>query len=222
MKLAKEYIDVGVRTNRLNEMLDFWTNTVGLKYDHLLKVGNGVHQHRLDLNGSVFKLNHTRAPLAESTPTGYSSLYINADVSEAQNLTDPDGNLVILTPDVSHIGIGMTVRSLPDAARFYTTTLQGEALSENRFRLGTTEFIVHEDPARPPSGGMQGTGYRYLTIQVWKVDDEHAGLIARGAIEASPPVTLGKTARISFVTDPDGNWIEISQRASLTGDLGAN
>jgi hypothetical protein len=33
------------------------------------------------------------------------------------------------------------------------------------------------------------------------------------------PFTLGSTARISFVADPDGNWIEISQRASLTGDL---
>ena len=28
--------------------------------------------------------------------------------------------------------------------------------------------------------------------------------------------TLGGTARISFIRDPDGNWIELSQRASLT------
>jgi lactoylglutathione lyase len=33
------------------------------------------------------------------------------------------------------------------------------------------------------------------------------------------PVTLGTTARISFIRDPDGNWIELSQRASLTGSL---
>jgi hypothetical protein len=33
---------------------------------------------------------------------------------------------------------------------------------------------------------------------------------------------LGSTARISFVRDPDGNWIEISQRASLTGTLNAS
>jgi lactoylglutathione lyase len=32
-------------------------------------------------------------------------------------------------------------------------------------------------------------------------------------------VTLGSTARISMVRDPDGNWIELSQRASLTGSL---
>ena len=33
------------------------------------------------------------------------------------------------------------------------------------------------------------------------------------------PVRLGDVAAISFVRDPDGVWLEISQRASLTGDL---
>jgi lactoylglutathione lyase len=33
------------------------------------------------------------------------------------------------------------------------------------------------------------------------------------------PITLGETARISFIRDPDGNWIELSQRASLVGPL---
>jgi hypothetical protein len=32
-------------------------------------------------------------------------------------------------------------------------------------------------------------------------------------------VTLGTTARIAMVKDPAGNWIEISQRASITGSL---
>jgi lactoylglutathione lyase len=34
-----------------------------------------------------------------------------------------------------------------------------------------------------------------------------------------PPTTLGTTARISMVRDPDGNWIELSQRASIVGTL---
>ena len=33
------------------------------------------------------------------------------------------------------------------------------------------------------------------------------------------PVRLGDVAYISFVRDPDGNWIEISQRKSITGSL---
>jgi lactoylglutathione lyase len=44
-------------------------------------------------------------------------------------------------------------------------------------------------------------------------------VLAHGGREARAPVTLGSTARISMVRDPDGNWIELSQRASLTGSL---
>jgi lactoylglutathione lyase len=44
-------------------------------------------------------------------------------------------------------------------------------------------------------------------------------LLAGGAREAMAPRTLGTTARVSMVLDPDGNWIELSQRASLVGTL---
>jgi lactoylglutathione lyase len=68
---------------------------------------------------------------------------------------------------------------------------------------------AHDNP-------MRAKGYRYFTIQVTDVDREHATFVERGAIEGMAPVTLGETARISFIRDPDGNWIELSQRASLT------
>jgi lactoylglutathione lyase len=42
-------------------------------------------------------------------------------------------------------------------------------------------------------------------------------MIAAGAREASAPKTLGTTARISMVPDPDGNWIGLLQRASIVG-----
>jgi lactoylglutathione lyase len=51
------------------------------------------------------------------------------------------------------------------------------------------------------------------------VDAEHAYALAHGAGEGRAPVTLGQTARISMIRDPDGNWIELSQRASITGSL---
>ena len=44
-------------------------------------------------------------------------------------------------------------------------------------------------------------------------------MLAKGGREALAPVTLGTTARISMVRDPDGNWIELSQRASIVGSL---
>ncbi|HBK11323.1 MAG TPA: VOC family protein, partial [Gammaproteobacteria bacterium] len=40
-----------------------------------------------------------------------------------------------------------------------------------------------------------------------------------GGAEGMAPVRLGDVAYISFVRDPDGNWIEISQRKSITGSL---
>ena len=54
---------------------------------------------------------------------------------------------------------------------------------------------------------------------MFKVDNEHTEVLEIGALEGSPPVTLGSTALISFITDPDSDWIEISQRKLLTGDL---
>ena len=225
MKLAKNYIDVGVRTNKLDSMLEFWTKEVGLPYDELLKIGGGVHQHRLALKGSIFKLNHARSPLPENAPTGYRELLIASDVSEATPLADPDGNKVTLVPaglhGITNIGMKMVVRSLDDARRFFTEGVQAEPLSDISYRWGTTVFLLDEDKDAPVGGGMQGTGYRYMTVQVFKVDSEHAEAIERGALEGSAPVTLGSTARISFITDPDNNWIEISQRKSLTGDLSA-
>lgn len=224
MKLAKDCVDFGVWTNNVEAMLTFWQLEVGLPYEELLKIGGGVHQHRLGLNGSVFKLNTSRdSQVQTDSPTGYSTLYIAGNVSSPTPLVDPDGNKVVLVPngwqDITRIGIHMTVRSAATARQFLGYTLQGDVLAPDRYRLGTTVILVNEDRSRAISGGLQGQGYRYLTIQVYKVDTEHAGLIERGAIEGSAARTLGKTARISFITDNDNNWIEISQRASLTGDL---
>lgn len=223
MKMAKNCIDVGVRTNNMEAMLEFWTQEIGLPYNELLKIGGGVHQHRLELRGSIFKLNHTRSLLPENAPTGYRELLIAADVSESTPLIDPDGNQVTLVPvglhGITNIGMKMVVRSLDEAHRFFTSGVQAEPLSNASFRWGTTVFLLEEDRAAPIGGGMQGGGYRYITVQVFKVDKEHAEALERGAIEGSAPVTLGSTARISFITDPDNNWIEISQRKSLTGDL---
>jgi len=59
-----------------------------------------------------------------------------------------------------------------------------------------------------------------MTLQVFKVDEAHFFALSAGAREALPPTTLGTTARISMILDPDGNWIELSQRASIVGGIG--
>lgn len=224
MKLAKDYIDIGVQTNNLEDMLAFWRDEVGLPYEELLKVGSGTHQHRLGLNGSVFKLNSIRDPLPDSGPTGYQELLIaSKDVTAPRSMKDPDGNQVTLVPPgykgITHIGVRMKVSSLAKSRDFFSRVLEASEIDDNVFRWATTVFFLEEDPAHQPSLEMRGTGYRYITVQVWQVDEEHALILERGGGEGRSPVTLGTTARISFITDPDNNWIEVSQRASLTGTL---
>ena len=78
---------------------------------------------------------------------------------------------------------------------------------------------MDEDPDAASDSGFGGPGWRDITLQVFNVDEAHTRLCVAGAREAMAPRTLGTTARISMVHDPDGNWIELSQRASLVGTL---
>ena len=85
--------------------------------------------------------------------------------------------------------------------------------------IGRSRLRIEADAAAGEVGGLDATGIRYLTVQVWDCDREHERILGLGATGGAPPRTLGETARISFVRTPDGTWIELSQRASLTGPL---
>lgn len=231
MQLAKPRIDVGLFTNDLEPMLDFWQNRVGLAFDHLLPLGGGRRQHRHDLAGSILKINHARDPLPEIPPSGYREVLIaRAGLTAPETLADPDGNRVTLVPEghlgITRIGIRLGVRDLAAHRDFYGRVLELEEMPAETgiaFRCGDSVILAEEDPDAPADAArddtMDGPGWRYITVQVFKVDDEHAAILARGGTEGLPPRTLGETARISFIRDPDGNWIEMSQRASLTGSL---
>lgn len=226
MELAKPRVDIGLSTNDLEPMLAFWQGEAGIPFDHLLKIRRGQDQHRHDALGSVLKINHHADPLPDTPATGYRELIVARPGLEAPvKLTDPDGNRLTLVPPghegVTQIGVRIAVRDLAAHRKFYT---QGLGLTEEApgaFRAGETLLILEESPDAPADAGMQGRGWRYITFQVFKVDAEHARILSAGGREAMPPTTLGTTARISMVRDPDGNWIEISQRASIVGTLEA-
>jgi len=228
MNLAKPRIDFGLTTGDIAPMLAFWQGEVGLPFDHLLKIRRGHDQHRHDALGSVIKLNHSAEPPAEGPPTGYRELYIAREgLAEPKPLVDPDGNRVTLVPPgwhgIGQIGVRLAVRSLDAHRRFYTEAL---GLTEETwdggaaFRGGESLLIVEEAADAPVPGVRPGAkGWGYITFQIFKVDQEHAFVLAHGGREAVAPVTLGTTARISMVADPDGNRIELSQRASIVGSL---
>jgi len=227
MNLAKQQVDIGLATNDIEPMLAFWQGEAGIPFDHLLKVRKGHNQHRHDALGSVLKINHQETPILDAPPGGYRELVIAREgLTAPRPLQDPEGNRVTLVPPghdgVTQIGIRMAVRSIAAHRKFYTEALG--LVEEPRetgaaFRAGETLLLLDESADAPSDAGMTGRGWRYITFQIFKVDDEHAHVLAAGGREAMPPTTLGTTARISMVRDPDGNWIELSQRASLVGAI---
>jgi lactoylglutathione lyase len=228
MRLAKPRIDIGFSTNQAEAPLEFWQNVVGLPFEYTQPIRRGQKQHRHHLLGSILKINKMYEPIADHPPSGYRELLIAREgLSAPLMLTDPDGNRVSLVPPgtygITRIGIRLAVREVEAHRRFYTEALgleEGPSFGEAAtFLAGDTILIVERSDDAPSDAGKDGKGWRYITFQVFEVDREHAHVLANGGREALPPTTLGTTARISMVRDPDGNWIELSQRASLTGSL---
>jgi catechol 2,3-dioxygenase-like lactoylglutathione lyase family enzyme len=227
MQLAKKMIDIGLSTNNLEPMLRFWQEDAGLRFDHVLPVRHGVKQHRHDAMGSVVKLNHYREPLPAAPPSGYHELVIAREgVKAPRDMADPDGNRVRLVPPgqdgVTQIGIVVRVRSLDASRQFYGDILgfpEEPSSSGLSLRLGDSLLLIREDMGTTINPIREAPGWRYITLQVAEIDELHAGLRSRGVREGFAPVTLGDVARISMILDPDGNWIELSRRASIVGSL---
>jgi lactoylglutathione lyase len=236
MELAKRFVDVGVFTNRIDEMRMFYGERIRLPFEELLPVGAGVRQYRYGLLGSVLKLNHIRDPLPPRTPGGYKRVAISdPQTATASTLRDPDGNEVELLPrghrGIAQIEIHIGVTDVAAFEHFYGDALQAERIGAGRFKLGETIVSFEYDPAAVRAeksgsasatdvlGAMRALGMRYVTVQVRDCDREHRRVISMGVWEGAAPVTLGAVARISFIRDPDGNFTELSQRASLTGSL---
>jgi lactoylglutathione lyase len=214
VKLAKECLDVGLYTDGYDAMRGFYCDELGLPYEELLKVGGGFQQHRLGLHGSVLKVNHSREPL-DDAPTNFIGLEING--TKSRHLRDPDGTEVVVSPDIERIAIHWASSAPQQLAAMLREGFDAAGMGDGRVKVGTTIIVLH--PGGAPVGSLHSRGFRYLTIQVWDVRAEHANLLRCGWREWFAPRKLGETAYISFVVDPDGSPVEVSQRASLTGPL---
>ncbi|MGN8550071.1 VOC family protein [Bradyrhizobium sp. 13971] len=207
-------------------MLRFWQQDAGLRFDHVQPIRRGQKQYR-HAQGSVIKLNHHVEPLPDAAPSGYRELIIaRAGVETPQHMHDPDGNRVCLVAPghdgITQIAVAMAVRDLAAHRRFYGDILGFTEQSWSggpAFRLGDSLILLEEDAAATVDPIRQARGWRYITLQVADIDAVHDGLRAKGVREGLAPVTLGEVARISMILDPDGNWIELSRRASIVGSL---
>jgi lactoylglutathione lyase len=224
MDIAKPHLDVGLYTNRWPAARAFWEQQAGLAYDHMGKLGGGVQQHRFHANGSIIKINHARDPLPAVPPGGLAGVRVARDgLAQALPLADPDGNRLSLVPrgadGVTGIAIDLVVRNRDAHAHFWREVMQFEQRGPASYGLGDSLVCIvgEADVAQPVV--MKGPGWRYLTVQIRDCRREHAGVLARGGREAEPPRVLGDTVRFSMVCDPDGNFIELSERATLLGGL---
>ena len=91
--------------------------------------------------------------------------------------------------------------------------------SAEHLRDDAEEHDVGEDRAATVDPVRQASGWRYITLQIADIDAVHDELRSKGVREGLAPITLGDVARISMILDPDGNWIELSRRASIVGGL---
>jgi catechol 2,3-dioxygenase-like lactoylglutathione lyase family enzyme len=148
---------------------------------------------------------------------------------------DPEGNVIELIglhtaageARTDRMQIGLTVADVERSRRFYGGTLGlpeepamqvgGEIGTRYGFKWGTTTIKFWSLPQELPvqtGAPTQRAGLRMVTALVEDVDTAHAELVAKGVPIALPPTDLGGAARIMFMTDPDGNWLELAQRIS--------
>lgn len=221
IELAKQAVDVGLFTNNKADMLQFWQGRAGVPFAELLPLGGGLQQHRHAIGESILKINHSREPLAPAPAGGIRKLTIaRAGLEREMLLEDPDGNQLALVPEgeVEQLRVDLTVSHLGAHQDFYGQALGLPALDDRTFLCGRSQIRLSEGAATADPE-QQAPGYRYLTIQVFDVRACHAAILSRGGREGRAPMKLGEVAHISFVRDPDGNWIEVSQRKSITGSL---
>lgn len=229
MELQKPQVDVGLFTNRLEEMQAFYGQKLGLQFESMMPVGGGFRQYRYLANGSVIKLMNTREPLRPRRPGGYETLMIaSSKVKHGDAFPDPDDNTIELVPPgangVTQIEIRVGVIDPVEHGRFYTQAFGAVALGGDRYRIGETIFGVYHEPElhRPAMHpfanalevvqAMAELGMQYVTFGVRDCAAAFAALKSAGASEAVAPVDFGTVAKIAFVRDPDGNFIELAQR----------
>ena len=219
--LSKKALDIGYFTNDLEETLLFWRQEIGLAFEEPVRFNDGLTQYRHRLRNTIVKINTSQNELRDP-PSGYGEVLIAwENIERPRSLTDPDGNLVTLVPK-GHLGIvdtaiKISVRELDKQNRFYLNVMGFEQVGDNSFRSGDCILFTEETEQSEPSGHWINYGFRYITLHVHDVEHTFWELVSDGAKIGERPYAIRDIAKISFIRDPFGNWIEVAQRTSLTG-----
>ncbi len=223
MEYSRPQIDLGLLTNQKEAMLSFWHQTLGLDITQELHPAEGVCQYKLDLCGAVLKLNCVEMNLPSQRPLNGIRMLLLAkdDIDSPRHLQDPDGNLVCLVPPgysgIQNYGIHMAVSDEATFEQFYGEILQLTKIGDRTYDWAGTIVSFAWSPEVQPNADTTGIGYYYLTTQVVDTVSAHEKLMLRGARELATPSDqhTNTDSIISFILDPDGNRVEISQRPDL-------
>ncbi len=226
VELAKQAIDVGIMTNAWDDYR-VAMESMGVGGHEFLKLGGGAHQHRFRCGEAILKINSLRAPV-EPRPTTIRSVRVVAVTDGPQTFEASDDVRIEAVPAGYD---GITTNEVdwqtPDPAVIVQFLIDAfgavPSVDTDVWTIGSSRIRLVADADAPADHGSprEGSGIRYLTVQIFDVVAEHARVLALGATEGAAPVRMGETAAISFVVAPDGTWIELSQRASLTGSIAA-
>ena len=83
--------------------------------------------------------------------------------------------------------------------------------------LGDARLCVADIGPVARSPDWRGPGLRYITLQVMDARAALGQALANGAEGADSLRDLGELVRFAFIRDPDGNFIELSERTTFTG-----
>jgi catechol 2,3-dioxygenase-like lactoylglutathione lyase family enzyme len=92
-----------------------------------------------------------------------------------------------------------------------------ETVSDRTYDVAGAALSFAWSPDVTPGEGTGGCGFGYITLQVMDVVAAHALVCGRGAHEVMAPSDSAYAggSSVSFIADPDGNLIELSERPDL-------
>jgi len=221
-RLAKSLFDVALNTVDAAAHRAFWQGEINLPFNERLTIGKNAYQDRYDMGDAVLKV-CSYPSIPPATLSGYRELIIaRRGASWCEYITPDGGRVSLVEPGmfgVDRIGLRMVVRDRCAHQRFFERALGFGVDVSGDVLIGEGRLLLEERSDAPSDAGIVGTGWRCLTIQIYDLAAVHDKASMNGARVAVQPSRFGDIALYSMIRDPDGNWIELSQRALLTGPL---
>lgn len=220
-QLSKPYIDVGYFSNKGQALNSFYADEVSLPSGPKLALENGYDLYRFDVGGSALKVNDLATPIPQAI-VNYARIAIpTRNIETRREMRDPDGNPVDLVPfgdrGVTQLGISWILPNEDAVHDFAVNTLGAVNIGGLSYQFGNTTILFEAHSDAPRANALEARGLSYVTIHVADLPTAHEHLIRNGCTEAIPPTPFRDITAYSFVRDPLGGWIEVSQRADLTG-----